>query len=159
MHGIHIEKSKGVAKEFTMGNVTEDTRKARGFCISCNEVPAMRGKTRCLHCAIVYSNRSKAHYLRKKAMRPTRVGNLGIVKMSARDMKELRWQTFERSDGRCEIIWNAERCPNLFGWSNFHLHHEPRGASRSDTPETTKAACIPCHKKLHPGPQWGTRIA
>lgn len=140
-------------------NITEYTRKARGLCIECAEVPAMKGRTRCLNCAVGHSNRNKARYFRKRATRETRRGHLGRVRMSGRDVKELRLQVFERSEGRCEIFWDEVRCLNAFGWSNFALHHDPRGAHKSDTLETTKAACLDCHKKLHPGPQWSKRSA
>lgn len=159
MHGIHIEQGKGVAKEFQMGNITVETRKARGLCVKCGEVPPMRGYTKCFNCARENALYLERRRLQNRAKRKTRTGKLGIVKMSLRDLKELRWAVFERSGGKCEIIWDGGLCPNTFGWSNFNLHHDPRGSSRSDTLETTRAACIPCHKKLHLGPQWSKRIA
>jgi 5-methylcytosine-specific restriction endonuclease McrA len=84
------------------------------------------------------------------------------VRLSGKEMGQLRQRAFFRSQGRCENSTDGARCPKLITWMTFHLSHiVSRGRGGSDVIENVLAACFECHdadtknrRKLEPHRDW-----
>lgn len=83
-----------------------------------------------------------------------KVGKLGIVRLTGKDMVQLRRDVFERDGYRCKHFippnMRAQFCNKLVSWEYGHLCHiKSRGAGGSDTTENTFVGCAECHMKSH----------
>ena len=85
---------------------------------------------------------------KSKRARKSRVGKLGIVRLDAQGMAELRARVYDRAGGLCEL--KLPGCWRYAGWKSGELCYiKSRGAGGSDTEENTQWGCAHCHSKPH----------
>ena len=97
-----------------------------------------------------------------------RVGKLGIVRRTGKDMTQLRLDVFERDTYRCQHILSQDsefipgvgiaiyynRCLKSVTWESGHLAHKiGRGRGGSDTMENCLTKCAHCHLVLEHNPK------
>jgi len=77
-------------------------------------------------------------------------GKLGIIRLDAAGMRDLRAFVYDRADGYCEMVRDGSRCMTKADWWHGELAHiKSRGAGGSDTARNTRWACKACHHKQH----------
>jgi hypothetical protein len=81
-----------------------------------------------------------------------RIGHLGIIRLSGKDMKALRLKRFEMDLGRC-VDCGCEVNDDLPDWHprKFDLAHVRNKRNYGDTIENTRTKCHGCHMREHSG--------
>lgn len=74
------------------------------------------------------------------------------VRLDAKGMAQLRAEVFQRAAGRCENVFEGQRCPNRITWWDGEAHHLiHRSLSGSDVAENLAVLCWRCHIEHHAG--------
>lgn len=90
--------------------------------------------------------------IRARKKPQTRVGNLGIVRLSGKALEELRMVCWLRDNGRCqvcrELVYFAARVDgDPLAYDMAHI--KSRGAGGSDELNNVRCLCHQCHMKEH----------
>jgi 5-methylcytosine-specific restriction endonuclease McrA len=80
-----------------------------------------------------------------------RIGNIGIIRRTGKDLEALRTECFWRDDGFCVKCGKPVRddvpdyAPNKYDMA----HIKSRGAGGSDVLSNVEVLCHACHQKSH----------
>jgi 5-methylcytosine-specific restriction endonuclease McrA len=90
--------------------------------------------------------------IRARKKPQTRVGKLGIVRLSGSDLLNLRFACWGRDDRRCQICdletyWTPRFDGDPLAYDMAHI--KSRGAGGSDEISNVRALCHQCHMKEH----------
>jgi len=87
-----------------------------------------------------------------------KIGKTGTVRLTGKDLEELRRACFVRDDYKCQHIFNdrpyPRKCLHFVTWERGSLqsghmaHIKSRGASGSDTLDNVVTKCSRCHIEL-----------
>ena len=81
-----------------------------------------------------------------------KVGKLGIVRLTGKDLEKLRDDCWERDRGRCQacgdfVYYSPRWDGDTLAFDMAHI--KSRGAGGSDTLENVRTLCHKCHMKEH----------